>query len=129
MIDITIIGNAAAVAGAMIALDVVAGLVSAASRGELDSTKLRQGLMHKAGLCLAFSLAIVLEYGESVVPLGISVPLVIPVVSYIILMEACSVYENIKRINPDFEFSRFEDLFDKIDKDGEEPTHDADGDN
>lgn len=126
MTDIQIIGDGACVAGAMIALDVIAGLVSAASRGELDSTKLRQGLIHKIGLCIAFAMACILEYGESVVPLGISVPLVIPVVSYIILMEACSVYENIKRINPEFKFESFEELFDFTEKETTDGAVDKD---
>lgn len=95
----------------MIALDVVAGIASAASRGELDSTKLRMGLLHKLGLVLAFALAVALEWEESVLAIGIEVPLVVPVTAYIVLMEACSVYENIKSMNPDFRFEKFEDLF------------------
>lgn len=109
--DINIIGEAGVGVLVMIALDVVAGIASAASRGEIDSTKLRMGLLHKLGLVLAFALAVALEWEEDVLAIGIEVPLVVPVAAYIVLMEACSVYENIKSVNPDFRFKKFEDLF------------------
>lgn len=123
MTDMTIIGDAAIGIMIMICLDIVAGLVSAASRGEINSTKLRQGLLHKLGLVLAFALAVALEYEESILPIGMSAPLVVPVSVYIIITEACSVYENIRTINPDFTFTGFDDLFKKIDK-KEENNHD-----
>lgn len=123
MTDMTIIGDAAIGIMIMICLDILAGLVSAASRGEINSTKLRQGLLHKLGLVLAFALAVALEYEEHVLPIGMSTPLVVPVSVYIIVTEACSVYENIRTINPDFTFTGFDDLFKKIDK-KEENDHD-----
>lgn len=123
MTDMTIIGDAAIGIMIMICLDILAGLVSAASRGEINSTKLRQGLLHKLGLVLAFALAVALEYEEHVLPIGMSTPLVVPVSVYIIITEACSVYENIRTINPDFTFTGFDDLFKKIDKE-EENNHD-----
>ena len=95
----------------MISLDVLAGILSAASRGDLSSRKLREGLMHKLALVLAFSLAVALEWCEHSLPMGVEVPLVLPVAAYIIIMEACSVYENIKSVNPDFKFTGFDELF------------------
>lgn len=122
MTDMSLVGDAGAGVLIMITLDVIAGVVSAASRGEIDSTKLRRGLLHKLGLVLAFALAVALEYEESVLPIGMSAPLILPVSVYIILMEACSVYENIKQINPDFQFKSFDELFDKLgsQQDGDE---------
>lgn len=111
MTDFGTIGTAALICGGMMVLDVVAGLLAAASNGTIDSTTLRKGLMHKLGLCLALVLAAALEYACTVLPLGISLPIFIPVACYIILMEACSTYENIKKVNPDFRPTNFEDLF------------------
>ena len=105
------IGTAAAGVLAMISLDVLAGILSAASRGDLSSRKLREGLMHKLALVLAFSLAVALEWCEHSLPMGVEVPLVLPVAAYIIIMEACSVYENIRSVNPDFRFTKFDELF------------------
>lgn len=102
---------AASVVGIMIVLDVVSGIASAASRGELRTSKLREGLMHKLALVLTIVLAISLEYASDVLPIDVKVPLVIPVCAYITLMEACSVYENIKSMNPDVRVQSFEDLF------------------
>lgn len=114
--ELETIGRAAGAVGIMIALDVVAGITAAASRGDIQSSKLREGLMHKVALVLAFSLGVALEYAEGVLPLGMDVPLVVPVASYIILMEACSTYENVRRINPEFKFDGFGALFNDDEK-------------
>lgn len=105
------ISRAAIGIGIMIVLDVVAGITAAASNGDIDSKKLRQGLMHKLGLVIAFALSVALEYECSILPLDITVPLVAPISVYIVFMEACSVYENITQINPDFRPEKLEDLF------------------
>lgn len=105
------IGAAAGVCGIMIIMDIVAGILSAATRGELNTQKLRIGLFHKLALVLTFVLAVAIEYACEVLPMGVTIPLVLPVATYIALMEACSVYENIKQINPDVKVERFEDLF------------------
>lgn len=105
------IGAAASVVGIMISLDVISGVASAASRGDLQTPILRRGLMHKLALVIAVALAVALEYATDVLPIDVTIPLVIPVCSYIAIMEACSVYENIKKMNPDVRIDNFEDLF------------------
>ena len=119
MTPISTITTAAAVAGVMILLDIVAGIASAASRGDIDSTTLRQGLWHKLGSILAMALGLALEYACDVLPLDISLPLFVPIASYIVLMEACSIYENLKLLNPELHIESLEDLF----------RFEADGDN
>lgn len=111
MTDIAIIGRAGIGIAIMIVLDIVAGFSAAVSRGEVDSKKLREGLMHKLAIVIAYALAIALEYENAILKLGVDVPLVSGVATYIALMEACSIYENIKLINSDFRFDKFEDLF------------------
>ena len=111
MTDISIIGTAGGAVLVLITLDVVAGILSAASRGDISSRKLREGLMHKLALVLAFALAVALEWCEASIPIGLSIPLIMPVASYIIVMEACSIYENVRSVNPDFRFEGFDELF------------------
>lgn len=114
MTDISIIGEAGAGIAIMIVLDIVAGFSSAVTRGEVDSRILREGLMHKLALILAYALAIALEYENTILDLGIDVPIVMGVAAYIVVMEACSVYENIRSINPDFAFTSFDEIFRKL---------------
>jgi hypothetical protein len=120
MTDMAIIGRAGVGIAIMIVLDIVAGFSAAVSRGEVDSQKLREGLMHKLALVLGYALAIALEYENAVLHLGIDVPLVSGVAAYIALMEACSVYENVRLINPEFEFTNFDNLFKKVKGDKDE---------
>lgn len=81
--------------------------------------------MHKLALVLTIVLAISLEYASDVLPIDVKVPLVIPVCAYITLMEACSVYENLKSMNPDVRVQSFEDLFQLPKADGETPDTDV----
>lgn len=113
------IARAATVCGILIIMDILAGIARAASNGEIRTPILRAGLWHKLAVVMAFVLAIVLEYAETVLPLGIELPLLVPVSCYICIMEACSIYENLKGINPDMKIEKFEDLF-KLEKEREE---------
>lgn len=117
------IAASAAVVGLMICLDVAAGILSAATRGDIDSSTLRHGLLHKLALVVAIALAIALEVAESVLAVGASVPLVVPVAGYIAIMEACSIYENLKHVNPDLHIKQFDDLF-RFSDEGEVPVAD-----
>lgn len=116
MVDFAIINKAVTGVALMIVLDIAAGFVAAVSRGEVDSKKLREGLMHKVGLMLAVALAIAMEYENAMFDLGINIPIVTAMSTYIIIMEACSVYENIRKINPEFQFTKLEDIFKELDK-------------
>lgn len=116
MVDFAIINKAVTGVALMIVLDIAAGFVAAVSRGEVDSKKLREGLMHKVGLMLAVALAIAMEYENAMFDLGIDIPIVTAMSTYIIIMEACSVYENIRKINPEFRFTKLEDIFKELDK-------------
>lgn len=116
MVDFALINKAVTGVAVMIVLDIVAGFVAAVSRGDVDSKKLREGLMHKVGLMLAVALAIAMEYENAMFDLGINIPIVTAMSAYIIIMEACSVYENIRKINPEFRFTKLEDIFNELDK-------------
>ena len=119
------IAAAAGVVGMMIVMDIAAGILSAASRGDIDSSTLRHGLLHKLALVMAMALAVALEVAEGVLAVGAAVPLVIPVATYISIMEACSIYENCRTANPDLQIKEFDDLFRFSGRDeGNEPSQD-----
>ena len=83
-----------------ILLDFVSGTVAAIVAHAWDSSVMRQGLWHKAGSLLCLLLAALAEYSAGVVDLGVSVPILPAVCSYICLMEIGSTIENLGKINP-----------------------------
>lgn len=83
-------------------VDIVAGLLQALRNREFQSSKMREGIMHKAGTTLVMLLAIVMQgfaahIGES----GWSVPLIVPVCLYAAVMELSSILENLTLLNPE----------------------------
>lgn len=89
-----------------IVIDVVSGVLKALTvDGTLDSSTMRRGAYHKASEILLWIFCFALEVVNYKIDLGITVPLVEGITVYLILMEAVSIYENIKEINPDINFS------------------------
>lgn len=101
-----------------IGLDVLTGIVGAALEHDLSSSKMRKGLGHKIGFYLAFVLAVAIEYASLTLNLGFSIPLLQAVSVYICSTEVVSILENLCRINPELNNSRFMSLF-KSDKDND----------
>ena len=89
-----------AVVCAFILLDFVTGTIAAIVCREWNSSMMRQGLWHKAGSLLCLLLAALAEYSAGVIDLGVSVPILPAVCSYICLMEIGSTIENLGKINP-----------------------------
>lgn len=87
------------VAGFILA-DILTGIIQALYKGDLNSTKLRQGLFHKLSEVLAVVVSVGLEYVCEYVQLGIDVPLLNTVSVYICMMELISILENICEVNP-----------------------------
>ena len=83
------------------ALDVLLGVINAAAHNELDSSRMREGLMHKGGEIALLAVGALLQYASSAIELGFDVPLVEGVAVPLILMEVFSVLEIIKRMNPE----------------------------
>lgn len=81
----------------LIIFDILSGLLSAMIRGEFQSHIMREGGLHKLMLVLAISFGIFLDYAMSVVDLGINVPVGRFICIYIIIMEICSIIENINK--------------------------------
>ena len=83
-----------------ILFDIVSGLIKALYFGNVNSTYLRKGLLHKATEVLTICGAALLEYGMQYINLGFDLPLLKTVGIYICAMEIVSVLENIGEVNP-----------------------------
>ena len=89
-----------AVVCAFILLDFVTGTIAAIVCREWCSSVMREGLWHKTGSLLCMALAALSQYAAGIVDLGIEVPILPAVCSYICLMEIGSTIENLGKINP-----------------------------
>lgn len=96
-----------------ILLDIVTGLIGAAAQGDFSSSKMREGLFHKSAFYGAFALAVALEACGNYVELGVDVPAVGVVATYVILTEVTSILENLCIINPDLKNNKFLAMFGK----------------
>ncbi len=83
-----------------IIFDIITGLIKAVYFGNINSTYLRKGLLHKATEILTIAGAALCEYGIHRINLGIDLPMINVTAIYICLMEIVSVIENIAEVNP-----------------------------
>lgn len=101
------------VTGVMILLDILSGIIKAfAVNGKLDSSKLRQGLYHKATYIIIIALATALEAYSEALNLGLGVPLVLCVCLYVIGTEIVSIIENVTEANNDLDGEKLREFFD-----------------
>lgn len=92
---------AIAAALVMMLFDIVSGFVGALVRGNVSSTKMREGIGHKAMLVLLVVLAIFVQtFSLHIGDMGWTVPLITPACVYIIVMEVASVVENVIQAYP-----------------------------
>lgn len=88
------------VVGCFIVLDFVTGLVKAFKQKNFTSTVMREGLFHKCGSIIWVVFGSLVDYAQTILDLGISVPLAGAICTYIVLMECGSIMENLGAINP-----------------------------
>lgn len=88
-----------AITGVLIVLDVVVGFAGAVKRHDVRSSKLRDGLWHKAGFVGLIVLAYLIEYAAGLADLGFEVPTVLAVCVYVMVTEIVSVFENLCVLN------------------------------
>ena len=88
------------VVSAFILFDIITGIIKGVYKEGLNSTYLRQGLFHKLSEVIATVGAGLLEYGAKYVAIGVKLPILITVASYICVMELISILENIGEVNP-----------------------------
>lgn len=93
--------TAVVIALVLMCLDILLGLAGAVKDKNVQSSKMRQGLWHKAGSIGLIVLAYVLELAVDHIDLGLVFPGVLAVCAYIIVMEVGSCLENIVVLNPE----------------------------
>lgn len=103
---------ALAIAACVMVIDVVSGLVKAFSQGKYDSSKMREGLVHKFTELVIVALAFVLELAcEHIAGLPFSGVTVVLTCTYIILMEVGSIMENLIAAYPELADTPLAKLF------------------
>lgn len=103
-----------------IAFDILTGLIKALAKEGLNSTLLRKGLYHKLSEVLTVIGAGLLQYGANYINLGVDIPALVGVASYICLMELVSIIENLAVLNPSL-YKLFRPFLNKLkDDNGEE---------
>lgn len=99
---------------AFMALDILTGITLAIKQKKFTSSAMREGLFHKAGsiFCIVFAFAV--DYGQTFIDLGVTVPMAAGVCAYIALMECGSIVENIGGINPEIMPQTMKQYFKKL---------------
>lgn len=113
--------TAVMIALVLMGLDILLGLAGAVKNRDVQSSKMREGLWHKAGSVGLIVLAYVLEVAVDHVDLGIVFPGVIVVCAYIILMEVGSCLENLVVLNPELKNNPIMRVFATREEDDETP--------
>ena len=106
------------VTGAFVLLDMLTGIIKALMKKEFTSSIMREGLFHKVGSVLCVVFAVLVDYAQTIVDLGVNIPVTETVCAYIILMEIGSVIENICLINPEIMPDKLRSYFAKLGGDG-----------
>lgn len=97
-----------------IALDMITGVVKAFKEKNYTSSIMRQGLFHKTGSILCVVFGVLVDYAQSFLDLGISIPVCLSICSYICLMEVGSIIENVCTINPEIMPDKLKEYFSKL---------------
>ena len=86
------------IVGIFILLDILTGLLSAFKNKEFNSTVMKEGAYHKAGSILLVVFGLTVDYAQSFIDLGATIPMAKAFSIYIITMEFGSIIENIGRL-------------------------------
>lgn len=91
-------------------LDVLTGYIGAVVKRNVSSSKMRKGLLKKAVQVVVIAGAALLQWGETVIELGINIPVLTVVCVFLIWMEFTSILENADKITG----GKLKSLIDKI---------------
>ena len=103
-----------AITAGFIVLDFLTGLVKAFKEKNYCSSIMREGLFHKCGSVLCIVFATLVDFAQTFVDLGVSVPVTSGVCAYIIIMEVGSIIENVCIINPEIMPDKLKAYFAKL---------------
>jgi phage-related holin len=92
-------------------MDYGTGVANAIMHNQVNSEKMRNGLWHKFAYVIVISTASLIEYGAQWLELGFNLPLVIPVIVSICLIEVTSILENCTKINPELKSNKVLNVF------------------
>lgn len=79
--------------------DFISGIIKALHTKEFCSSEMRRGLIAKGGCIMIMLLGFALDYTQVYLNLGIEIPIAEGVCAYLIIMETCSILENIGTID------------------------------
>lgn len=98
---------------AFILIDYITGVVNAAMKSKISSSKMREGLGHKFAYCVLIFVAYIIDTIQLNSSLNLPFEL-FPVVSLgIIAIELTSIIENVCEINPELKDAKFMGIFEK----------------
>ena len=98
--------------------DLLSGIAGAVKEKNLKSGKLRAGLFKKCGFILCYALAILIDSFGWEIGINLNFKLLPAIVSYVVITETSSIFENTCVINPDLKGTKIAQLF-HITKEGE----------
>lgn len=104
------------VTGCFVLMDMITGIIKAFAGKQYTSTIMREGLFHKCGSILCVVFGVLVDYAQSIIDLGVTIPVASAICAYIILMEAGSIIENVATINPDIMPEKLRSFFTKLNK-------------
>ena len=102
------------VVGCFIGLDFATGIIKALKQKSYSSSVMREGLFHKCGSIICVVFGTLVDYAQSFLNLGVTVPVAIGVCGYISLMECGSIIENLGTINPQIVPQKLKQYFTKL---------------
>lgn len=97
-----------------ICIDMITGLVKAFKEKSYTSSVMREGLFHKAGSLLVIAFGMFIDYAQTLIDLGVTIPVAVSFCTYIILMEIGSTIENVCKINPEIMPDKLKSYFSKL---------------
>ena len=107
---------------ALIVVDYVTGLAKAVKNKSVSSSIMREGLLRKFVYYLVAITALIIDIESGKIDLGFSLPLFIPTIIAISLIEVSSIMENAGEIDPELKTSGIFNLFNKGKDNSNEPT-------
>lgn len=100
--------------GAFILLDFITGLIKAFKEKNYCSSIMREGLFHKTGSILVIVFGWLVDYAQTFIDLGVTIPVAVSICGYVILMEIGSIIENVCIINPEIMPDKIKGYFAKL---------------
>ena len=99
-----------------IVLDFITGILMAVKNSNFNSSVMRDGLFNKFGEIVIVAVGFLIDYGQSFLDMGFSVPVLESICVYIILMEIGSILENVSRINKSLVPKKIREILEKAPK-------------